>query len=77
MHLKKKQIYGCSEYKNGCDFVISKTIGGKNITDKQVKDLIEKGVTSKIKGFQGKRGEFEAKLKINDDFKIGFYFEKK
>lgn len=74
---EKKQIYGCSEYKNGCDFVISKTIGGKNITDKQVKDLIEKGVTSKIKGFQGKRGEFEAKLKINDDFKIGFYFEKK
>lgn len=66
--------FGCDQYKHGCDFVIWKSVAGKNLTEKQVKDLIETGITGVIKGFKGKRGDFEAKLKMKKDFKLEFYF---
>lgn len=41
--------YGCSHYKEGCKFVIWKQSFGRNLTDAQVRALIEKGKTSKLK----------------------------
>ncbi|MGM0882748.1 MAG: DNA topoisomerase 3 [Bacillota bacterium] len=41
--------YGCSHYKEGCKFVIWKQCFGRNLTDAQVRALIEKGKTSKLK----------------------------
>ncbi|OAB25406.1 DNA topoisomerase III [Paenibacillus macquariensis subsp. defensor] len=41
--------YGCSHYKEGCKFVIWKENFGRVLTDAQVKALIEKGKTSKVK----------------------------
>lgn len=41
--------YGCSHYKEGCKFVIWKQSFGRNLTDAQVKALIGKGKTSKLK----------------------------
>jgi len=41
--------YGCSHYKEGCKFVIWKENFGRVLTDTQVKALIEKGKTSKVK----------------------------
>jgi DNA topoisomerase-3 len=41
--------YGCSHYKEGCKFVIWKQSFGRNLTDVQVRALIEKGKTSKLK----------------------------
>lgn len=59
-----------------CDFIIFKTLAGKNITDNQLKKLFERGKTDKIKGFKNKEEkEFEAKLILNDEFKIGFTFK--
>lgn len=69
-----KKGYGCNQYKNGCDFVIWKTVAGKNLTEKNIKDLIEKGATSTIKGFTGKKGKFDAALKLNNDFRTEFLF---
>ncbi|MBP1995289.1 DNA topoisomerase 3 [Paenibacillus eucommiae] len=41
--------YGCSHYKEGCKFVIWKESYGRMLTDAQVKALIEKGKTGKLK----------------------------
>lgn len=74
----KKTFVGCSEYKNGCKFSINKTIAGKKLTDKNIKDLIEKGKTSKIKGFTSSKGtKFEAALKLDGtEHKVIFDFGK-
>ncbi|WP_134684555.1 DNA topoisomerase 3 [Brevibacillus migulae] len=41
--------YGCSNYTQGCKFVIWKENYGRMLTDAQVKALIEKGKTGKMK----------------------------
>lgn len=41
--------YGCSHYKEGCKFVIWKENYGRALTDAQVRSLIDKGKTSKLK----------------------------
>lgn len=72
--IDRQKFYGCSNYKNGCTFSISKIISGKKLTQKNIKDLLEKRETSKIKGFKSKAGkEFEAILTVNND-KVSFKF---
>ncbi|MWC28215.1 type IA DNA topoisomerase [Paenibacillus sp. MMS18-CY102] len=41
--------YGCSHFREGCKFVIWKESFGRSLTDLQVKALVEKGKTSKLK----------------------------
>ncbi|MBH5317739.1 DNA topoisomerase 3 [Paenibacillus sp. GSMTC-2017] len=41
--------YGCSNYKVGCKFVIWKESYGRSLTETQVKALVEKGKTAKLK----------------------------
>ncbi|MFD1774553.1 type IA DNA topoisomerase [Paenibacillus rhizophilus] len=41
--------YGCSHYKEGCGFVIWKESYGRQLTDTQIRALIEKGRTAKLK----------------------------
>ena len=66
------------ENKDGCGFIIWKTMCGKNLTDSHITQLIEKGKTSVIKGFTAKNGnKFDATLYIKDDFSIGMEFENK
>ena len=51
-------------------------IAGKKLTEKNIRDLLEKGHTTLIKGFTSKAGKaFEAKLKVADG-KIVFDFGK-
>lgn len=69
----KKSFYGCTEYKNGCKFTIPKKRINKTISKKQVKDLIEKGKTNKIKGFKGKKRNFDTHLILKDG-KVQFPF---
>lgn len=71
--------YGCANYKSGCKFTINKTICEKKLTEKQVKDLLEKGSTSEIKGFISKKtgNKFSAKLILGSDGKISFEFSPK
>lgn len=66
------------EDREGCGFIIWKTMCGKNLTDMHITQLIEKGKTSVIKGFTAKSGsKFDAALFIKDDFTIGMEFENK
>lgn len=74
---ENKKGYGCSGYKDGCKFVIWKTIAGKNITKSDAQDLLnpEKYMTKKKKGFISKNGKkFDAKLYLANDGSIGFEF---
>ncbi len=58
--------YGCSHYKEGCKFVIWKENHGRMLTDAQVKAIIEKGKTGKLK-FTGEDGAVqEGKLVLAD-----------
>lgn len=70
-----KKGYGCDQFKKGCDFVIWKEVAGKVLTQKNITDLINKGITSSIKGFKGKRGEFNAKIHLDSDFNCKFKFD--
>lgn len=70
----RKTFIGCNEYKNGCKFSIAKKIASKSLTAKNIKDIIEKGKTAKIKGFTSKAGKkFDAVLIVKND-KITFDF---
>lgn len=75
--VERPSFISCSEYKSGCKFSINKTIASKKLTDKNIKELLEKGITSIIKGFKSTAGKpFEAKLKLVDG-KVNFEFDKK
>jgi len=59
-----------------CEFAIAAEIAHKKITDTNVKQLIEKGITKEISGFKSKTGnKFAAKLQLNEG-KVDFLFEK-
>ena len=69
------KAYGCSGYKEGCDFTIWKEIAGVKIKENDVLDLITKRETKNIKGFTSKSGnKFDAKLVLNDNHKVEFKF---
>ena len=68
-----KSFY-CSGFKDGCKFSIWKSIAGKKLTKTNVKQLLENGITTEIKGFKSKSGkQFNAKLQITNG-KIEFIF---
>jgi len=71
-------FYGCSRYREGCNFSISETIAKKTLTPKQIEALCTKGKTGVLKGFTSKQGKpFEAYLTLGEetDWKAQFRFE--
>ncbi|CRK83853.1 DNA topoisomerase III [Neobacillus massiliamazoniensis] len=73
----KGNFYGCTNYqKNHCNFTISKKILGKNITQKNIKLLLNEGKTELIEGFTKNDKVFNARLIIDENEKIvRFLFE--
>lgn len=72
--VESNKSFYCSGYKDGCRFSIWKTIAGKKITKTNVKQLLQTGISTEIKGFKSKSGKsFNAKLKIENG-KIKFEF---
>lgn len=58
-----------------CDFYLWTTICQKKLTKGQIRDLLEKKVTSKITGFISKAGtKFSARLTMDDTGKTNFKF---
>ena len=76
--LKGKSNYYCDNYKEkNCQFKIWETISGKKLTENQIKQLLEKGRTSILKGFISKAGKkFDAALALQDG-QVTFDFKKK
>ena len=68
--MKGKTAIGCGNFK-GCGFKITFLQFGKNLTEKQIHDLIFKGKTSRLKGFtEHPENLSEGILRLTDNFKI-------
>ena len=72
--IESNKYFYCSGFKEGCKFSVWKTIAGKKISKTNIKQLLENGVTTEIKGFKAKSGkQFNAKLQIiNGEIKFLF-----
>nr|WP_321226015.1 DNA topoisomerase 3 [uncultured Psychroserpens sp.] len=68
--LKGKSAYGCSAFKNGCDFVMPFENFGKKVSEKQFIRLLQKGSTVNLKGFTSETGTTEGLLRFDESFKL-------
>ncbi|NOU61805.1 type IA DNA topoisomerase [Marinifilum caeruleilacunae] len=75
--VKGKSVWGCTNWKNGCEMRLPFEFGGKKITDKQVEALILKGKTPKIKGFTVDGNKLNGNLVLDPDFSISILEEEK
>nr|WP_262905579.1 topoisomerase C-terminal repeat-containing protein [Hymenobacter siberiensis] len=66
--LKGKAAYGCSRFREDCQFRVAFEWGGKQLTETQLKQLLRKGETSVVKGFlSAKTGKkYDAALKVEE-----------
>lgn len=76
--LKGKAAFGCSRYKEGCNFVIKPKIAGKFVEKEIMEDLLKNGLTQQFcQGFTSRQGKrFDARLKFGENFAVEFYFGK-
>ncbi len=65
--LKGKNSYGCSAWKSGCDFRLPFIFLEKKLSDKQVERLVQKGSTTKLKGFKQGDNKVDGKVILTDD----------
>ncbi|MBQ8566492.1 MAG: topoisomerase C-terminal repeat-containing protein [Clostridia bacterium] len=73
--VRTKFGYGCTNYRDGCKFAISKSICQRTISISNVRMLLASGRTSKIQGFTSKNGKsFDAYLKLENG-KVVFDFD--
>lgn len=67
------KVLKCS---NECGFVLFKTMGGKELSEKDISSLLTSGQTKIISGFKSKNGnKFSAKVKLGKDFTQEFVFK--
>lgn len=70
------KIAKCSDV--DCSLKVFRNICNKQLTDKQITELVTKGKTSVIKGLQGKSGKtFDAALTFDAQFNVTFSFPDK
>jgi len=72
--VESAKTFGCSSWRQGCKFTIWKTIAKKKIGSKIATELLQKGSTELLEGFESKLGKaFAARLVIKDgDVKFEF-----
>ncbi|WP_242134945.1 type IA DNA topoisomerase [Aestuariivivens marinum] len=70
--LKGKFAYGCSAYKQGCNFSLPFKVHGKKISEKQYIRLLQKGTTVNLKGFKTEAGTVEGLLCFDGSFNLIF-----
>jgi len=67
--------YGCSNWREGCKFVIWKTIAQKEISKEIAQTLLKNGETESLDGFLSKAGKpFSAQLAVTNG-EVKFKFE--
>lgn len=65
-----KKAYGCSLWKDGCNFTIWKKQFGKMLSVTQAKTLIEKRETGSFSFTNKNDVKYKAKLKLTSDWEI-------
>ncbi len=74
--VEQEGSFSCSGWREGCKFVIWKSIAGKTISLRTAQAILRQGKSPLLKGFKSKAGKpFEAKLKLEDGA-IRFEFER-
>ncbi|MFT6810566.1 MAG: DNA topoisomerase-3 [Saprospiraceae bacterium] len=68
--LKGKTAYGCSAYKAGCSFTIPYSFKSKKISDNQLKRLLAKGSTVKLKGFKEGANKIDGTVIFDDQYNV-------
>jgi len=67
--------WGCSRWREGCDFVIWHVVAGKKLTEPQVKTLLAGKSTRLLTGFKSRGGKsFAARLKLDEQFHVALEF---
>jgi len=70
--LKGKNAYGCSRWKDGCDFRLPFVFMDKKLSENQVKRLVEKKSTATLKGFVLGDKKAEGVLILTSAFNVEF-----
>lgn len=70
--IRGKSAYGCSEYKQGCDFKIPFVLMGKKLSENQVRQLVEKKKTSIVKKIEIGAEKKDGCFVLLPDFNVGF-----
>ncbi|WP_295879289.1 type IA DNA topoisomerase [uncultured Thiohalocapsa sp.] len=74
--VENSKAFGCARWRNGCGFTIWKTIAGHRLTEHEIAQLIEQGVTAQIDDLKSKTGKvFSARLRLDDRGKVGLDFD--
>ncbi len=68
--LKGSKAYGCSCFKDGCDFILPFYFMEKKIPEKQLLRLLEKNQTINLKGFKDSGQILEGNLFLNKAFEL-------
>ncbi len=68
--LKGNSAYGCSAFKDGCNFLMPFENFKKKISEKQFIRLLEKGSTINLKGFTSEAGLTEGLLRFDDNYNL-------
>lgn len=68
--LKGTTAYGCSGYKNGCDFKLPFDFMDKKISENQLIRLIDKGCTTNLKGFKQGNDKIEGLVRFDNAFNL-------
>ena len=68
--LKGGTAFGCSEYKNNCNFKIPFKFYGKKISENQIIRLLQKGCTTNLKGFTVTSGKVDGVLSFDENFNL-------
>lgn len=69
IHLYDK-VAQCDHYARGCDFKIWRTLNGIFLEEKEMKNLLEKGKTSPLKGLKTKEGQVVDATLVFQNFKV-------
>ncbi|SMB92846.1 DNA topoisomerase III [Hymenobacter roseosalivarius DSM 11622] len=77
--LRGKTAYGCSRFREDCQFRVPLELCGRTLTEAQIAQLLRRGKTGVIRGFTSQRTgqKFEAALQLAAEGKVEFVFEKK
>ncbi|CAL2079818.1 DNA topoisomerase 3 [Tenacibaculum sp. 190524A05c] len=68
--LKGSSAYGCSDYKNGCNFKLPFSFMEKKISESQLIRLLDKGSTTNLKGWKSENGKIEGLIRFDDNFNL-------
>lgn len=68
--LRGKSAWGCSGFREGCNFIVPFEFQGKKLTESQIKQLFAKGETAQIKGFIIDGEQENGKLMFDGDFNL-------